>query len=148
VGYARNRVTVVAGGQGDLVARIGEATRELVGATLDAHFAAATDGLAYEETDVARQRRHRVLAEIAALRRQFDETAGPVTLTGPAVLVVEVVRDTAAQATHDLDSFLEGATVGPTPLTDRAIAELRAKAGVANACIEALIACEGNRGRA
>jgi hypothetical protein len=127
---------------------MGEGIRDLVGATLDAHLAAATDGLAYEETSFARQQRHRELAEIAALRRQFDETAGPVTLNGPEALVAEVVRDTAAQATHDLDSFVEEATMGPAPLTERSIAGLRAKAGAANACIEALIACEGNRGQA
>jgi hypothetical protein len=138
-------VRVVAGGQGELVAWIGEATRDLVGATLDAHLAAATDGLAFEETAVARQRRHSMLADIAALRGQFDGTAGPVTLSGPEALVADVIRDTAAQATHDLDSFVEEATIGPEPLTDPLIAELRSRAGVVSACVEALIACESNR---
>jgi hypothetical protein len=144
----RNRVTVVAGGRDELAALISEATRELVSGTLDAHLAAATDGLVYETTDLGRQRRHRELSDIAALKRQLDETAGPVTLSGPAALVSEVVRDTVAQATHDLDSFVEEATTGPDPLTEGSIADLRAKAGVANDCVEALIACEIGRGRA
>jgi hypothetical protein len=143
-----DRVTVVAAGQGELSARIGETTRDLVGGTLDAHLAAATDGLVYETTDPGRQRRHRELAEIVALKHQLDETAGPVTLSGPEALVSEVVRDTVAQATHDLDSFVEKKTAGPARLSEHEIADLRLKARAADACIETLIACESSRGQA
>jgi hypothetical protein len=141
-------VTVVAAGQGELVARICEATRELVVGTLDAHLAAATDGLVYETAEAGRRRRHRKLAEIAALKHQLDEAAGPVELSGPAGLVSEVVRDTVAQATHDLDSFVEEVTAGLARLGGGEIADLRLKASAAVACIETLIACESSRGQA
>lgn len=140
-------MTVVVGGNGELVAWVDESTRELVATTLEAHSAAAADSLSYEKADSGRARQQRYLEQIAALRRQLDDTSGPVVLSGSTSLVVEVVRDTATQATHDLDGLLEGIAATPSRLSDDAIAELRARTQVANACIEALIACEDSRGR-
>lgn len=141
-------MTVVVGGDGELVASVGESTRGLVAATLEAHSAAVADSLAYETTDSGREHQRRHLEQICALRRQFDETSGPVVLSGSTMLIAEVVRDTATQATHDLDSLIEGIAATPSRLSEEKIAELRGRSQVANACIEAVIACESSRGQA
>jgi len=140
-------VTVVAGGNEELVAWVDESTRDLVAATLEAHSAAVADSLSYEEADTGRARQQRYLEQIAALRRQLEDTSGPVVLSGSTSLVVEVIRDTATQATHDLDGLVEGISATPSRLSEDAIADLRARTQIANACVEALIACEDGRGR-
>jgi len=140
-------VTVVAGGNEELVTWVDESTRDLVAATLEAHSAAVTDSLSYEKADSGRARQQRYLEQIAALRRQLGGDPGPVRLSGMPSLVVEVVRDTATQAAHDLDELVEGISATPSRLSDETIAELRARTQVANACVNALIACEDSRGR-
>lgn len=140
-------MTVVAGGNGELVAWVGEITRDLVAATLEAHSAAVADSLSYEKADSGRERQQRYLEQVGALRRQLNETSGPVVLSGSASLVVEVIRDTATQATHDLDGLVESVAATPSRLSDEAIAELRVRTQAANACVEALIACEDSQGR-
>jgi hypothetical protein len=140
-------VTVVAGGNKELVAWLDENTRDLVTTTLEAHAAAVTDSLAYEKAESGRARHQRYLEQIGGLRRQLEDTSGPVVLSGSTSLVVEVIRDTATQATHDLDGVVEDISATPSRLSDEAIAELRARTQVANACVEALIACEDSRGR-
>lgn len=141
-------MTVVAGGNGELTAWVDASTRDLMAGTLEAHSAAATDSLSYETTDRGRGRRGRYLEQIAALRRQLDEASGAVTLSGSSPLVIEVVRDTATQAVHDLDGLVEGIAATPSRLSDEEIVEIRSRTHVANACIEALIACESSRGQA
>jgi hypothetical protein len=140
-------VTVASGGNEQLVASVDECTRDLVAATLEAHVAAVTDSFSYEKGDRGLARRHRSLEQIAALRRQLDDTSGPVVLSGSTPLIVEVIRDTTTQATHELDILVEGISATPSPLSDGAVAELRARARVVNACLEALVACEVGRGR-
>ena len=140
-------MTVVAGGNEELVTWVDESTRDLVAATLEAHSAAVTDSLSYEKADSGRARQQRYLEQIAALRRQLGGDPGPVRLSGMPSLVVEVVRDTATQAAHDLDELVEGISATPSRLSDETIAELRARTQVANACVNALIACEDSRGR-
>jgi hypothetical protein len=126
---------------------VDESTRDLVAATLEAHAAAVTDSLSYEKADSGRARQRRYLEQIAALQRQLDDTSGPVVFSGSASLVVEVIRDTTTQAAHDLDGLVEDISTTPSRLSDEAIAELRARTRVANACVEALIACEDGRRR-
>jgi hypothetical protein len=118
-----------------------------VSATLEAHSAAVMDSLTYEKTDSGRSRQQRYLEQIIALRSHLDDTSGKVVLSGSTALVVEVIRDTATQATHDLDGLVESISATPSRLSDETIAELRARTQVANACVEALIACEDSRGR-
>jgi hypothetical protein len=127
---------------------VDESARDLVAATLEAHAAAVTDSFSYEKGDRGLARRRRSLEQIAALRRQLDDTSGPVVFSGSTPLIVEVIRDTATQATHELDVLVEGISATPSPLSDEAVAELRERARIANACLEALIACELGRGRA
>ena len=138
-------MTVVAGGNGELVAWIGEGTRDLVAATLEAHSAAVADSLSCEASSEERERQRRYAQQVAELRRQLGETSGPVVLSGPTALVVEVVRDTTVQATHDLDSLVEGIAATPQLLSDDAIVRVRACTQAAATCVEALIACESNR---
>jgi hypothetical protein len=140
-------MTVVAGGNGELEARVDEAMRDLVGGTLEAHAAAAADSLAYQNADSGRARQQQYLDQVTALRRELDETSGPVVLSGSTLLVIEVVRDTATQAMHDLYSFVEEIAPTPSRLSEEAIAELRARSRVASACVEAVIACENGRGQ-
>jgi hypothetical protein len=140
-------MVVVAGGNGELVASIGDEARELVAGTLEAHAAAVADSLSYEKTAKGRERQQRSLNEVSSLRRQFEGTAGPVTLSGPTPLVVEVVRDTATQAAHDLDALVENLAATPTRLSADAIAELRTRLQITSACVETVIACESGRGR-
>jgi hypothetical protein len=140
-------VTVVAGGYEELVALVDESARDLVATTLEAHSAVVSDSLSYEKADSGRGRQQRYLEQITALRRQLDDTSGLVVLSGSAPIVVEVIRGTATQATHDLDGLVEGISATPSRLSDEAIADLRARMQVANACVEALIACEDSRGR-
>lgn len=138
-------MTIVAGGNDELVACVDESTRDLVVATLDAHAAAVTDSVSYEQADRGRARRQRYLEQIAALRRQLDRTSGPVVFSGSAPLIVEVIRDTATQATHDLDVLVADISATPSRLSGEVIADLRARVRTANACLEALIACEDSR---
>jgi 7-keto-8-aminopelargonate synthetase-like enzyme len=145
--YGRSQVKVVAGGNEELVAWVEESTRDLVATTLEAHSAAVADSLSYEKADSGRARQKRYLEQIAALRSQLEDTSGPVVLSGSASLVVEVIRDTATQATHDLDGLVENISATPSRLSDDTIAELRTRTQVTNACVEALIACEDSRGR-
>lgn len=138
-------MTVASGGNEELVARVNECARDLVAATLEAHAAAVTDSFPYVKGNSGRARSQRYLEQIASLRRQLDDTYGPVVFSGSTPLVVEVIRDTATQATHELDVLLERVAATPSPLPGEAIAELRARAGVVNACLEALISCEDGR---
>ena len=140
-------MVVVAGGNGELVASIGAEARELVAATLEAHAAAVVDSLPYEKTEKGRARQQRSLNEVSLLRRQLKGTAGPVTLSGRTPPVVEVVRDTATQAAHDLDGLVEDLAATPARLSEDAIGELRTRLQIASACVEAVIACESGRGR-
>ena len=140
-------MAVVAGGNGELIDAISSEARELVAGTLEAHAAAAADSLPYEKTAEGRERHRRSLNEVSSLRRQLDGTAGPVTLSGPTTLVVEVVRDTATQAAHDLDGLVEVLAATPARLPEDAIAELRTRLQVASTCLEAVIACESGRDR-
>lgn len=138
-------MTVIAGGNGDLVAYVGEGTRPLVVATLDAYAAATADSAEFEASAGAREHRVAYCRQVSELRRQLDETSGPVVLAGPERVIVEVVRDSAVQATHELDSLLEQLSASPMQLEEAAIAELRMRTQAATACVEALIACESNR---
>ena len=138
-------MTVVAGGNGELVAWVSAGTRELVAATLEAHSAAVADSVSYGTSSEERRRQRQYARQVAELQRQLGETSGPVVLSGPTALVVEVVRDTTVQATHDLDSLVESIAATPRPLSEDAIVELRACAQAATTCVEALIACESSR---
>jgi hypothetical protein len=138
-------MTVVAGAGS--VTWVGDRTRDLVATTLEAHLAAVTDSLSYRMAAVERDRLGRYLDEIMGLQRQLAGAPGSLTLTGPTTLVSEVVRDTATQATHDLDNLVEGIGTTPFPLSEQAIDELRMRMTVAMACVEALVECEGSRRR-
>lgn len=139
---------VAAGGKRELVAQFDECARDLVAATLEAHAAAAAEDLAAETRDGDRARQERYLEQITGLRRQLEETSGPVVLSGSAPLVVEIVRGTAVQATYDLDCLVVDVAATLDRLSADAIAELRSRSQRTQACVEALIACESSRGRA
>lgn len=140
-------MTVVAGGNEELVTWVGEGTHDLLAATLEAHAAAVTDSLSHEKADSGRARQRRYLEQISDPRCQLGAASDPVMLSGSTSLIVEVIRDATIQATHDLDRLVEDISATPSLLSDKAIEELTTRARIANACLEALIACEDSRRR-
>jgi hypothetical protein len=141
-------LTVVGGGSGDLGVQIHEDARALVEATLKARSTAITESIACHALGNERRRLGRDLLQVNALQRELDRAPGPVELSGPVSLIVDLVRDTATQATYDLDSLVEGIAVSSSPLSEQARAELRACMEATKACIDVLIACELDRDKA
>lgn len=143
-------MTVVAGEGDEMTAWVGEGTRELVTSTLEAYSAAIAGDLTITSIDD----RQRVELEerlelLGQLLRQVEGTAGPVHLSGPSDVVVTIVRATASQAVYELASLVEAiADGGDAPTGEEAVALVRARMAAANACVEALIACETSRWQA
>jgi hypothetical protein len=141
------RVTVVASGDGELAAWVGEAVRPLFLRSLDDHLSVGENALAYARTEDRREQLEVRLDIIGRLRRQIEDTVGPTQVVGPAQLVAEFVRSAASQAAHELDVKIEALGASRAALSDSELDELRAATLATTSCVEALIACESSRER-
>lgn len=142
-------MTVVAGEGGELTAWVGQGTRDLVAGTLETYSAATAANLAASDLGEGERRVFEDrLEDLGRLLQQVDGTAGTVHMTGPADLIVAVIRATASQATYELDRLVEAiADGGNAPASEDDIALVRSRTTAATTCIEALIACESGRGQ-
>jgi hypothetical protein len=138
-------VTVIAAGDGEFSAWVGDAARPLVIEALDVQVAATKRALAEVADDRERRSLEERLELVTSLRGQLGATAGRAYLTGPEQLVVRIVRDAASQAAHRLDATLDAMASASAVLTEEAIADLRASTISVTSGVEALIACESHR---
>jgi hypothetical protein len=137
-------VTVIGRGDGRLTAAVGESGRSLVESALRALLDAAAQT---PDSGSGHAERERVV-QLRDLHDQLQSTSGPVELTGSEVVVVEVIKSTAGNATHDLDVLVEFIRTVGAPLTDEAMADLRSRLWAVCAAVEALIAAESSRSAA
>jgi hypothetical protein len=137
-------LTVINGGDGELIASVDEAGRELVVDALRDYGRATTEAM-LPAGPVDRAALRARLETIAAIREQLDGTSGTVQLAGPEAVIAEVIRSAASAATNDLDRLVEALTGSATPFEEEAIDALRARQRAAMVSIEALIALESCR---
>ena len=137
-------MTVVNGGDGELIAAVDEAGRALVADALRDYRKATTEAMRPAGPADRAALRAR-LETIVAIGEQLDGTSGTVHLAGPEAVITEVIRSAASAATNDLDRLVEALTGSPPPFEDEAIDALRERQRAAIVSIEALIALESCR---
>lgn len=137
-------MTVVNGGDGELIALVDEAARPLVSDALLVYREATTQAMRPAGPADRAALRAR-LESIVAMGEQLDGTSGMVQLTGPEGVIAEVIRSAANAATNDLDQLVEVLSSSPAPFEEKAIEALRDRQRAAMVSIEALIALESCR---
>lgn len=138
-------MTVVAKGEGELMALVSAPARTVMIEALEDHVHVVEESLTHPMSAEEREQLNRRLAVMREMQNQIKGTVGQVHLTGPEDIIARLIKTAASNATHELDLLVEDLTATPAALGVEERERLQAAAGVAATCVETLIACEGSR---